>query len=735
VIVESPLPEEMKIPEHGREALMSMTLLQNVAKTSVPGMAAFTGLCLQRQCACGGSAGVAGECDSCDAKKLSLQRSSLNAEFASQESSRVPPIVDEVLRSRGQPLDAETRAFFEPRFGHDFSRVRVHTDARAAESAQSINALAYTVGGDLVFGVGQYAPETSAGRRLVAHELAHVIQQQETADVSVMIGHSGDVYEVEADRVAESVSQGGSVRVTAESGPRLSRSEEPERVWGGFKIRGDPDYVNVIRGELNRLKRTAAGAALLQEISDYTRPLLTSRIPIEPSSACGFLPPGIRFAAGGCNLRNDCPGSTSNWHEVPNMVYLYHEIVHAYVYYVAEKGTNPERECMVTGLGPYFRTMPHSENKLRCELGLPVRPCYGAECRLPAPTCGQTSSSDERTNVRATYAVMSDFSTGAASPQSPQFANPPGEVHEKPKPTPQDYVSQHTNMLGLNLNEEGLASDLYLLAWQSSNHYQFVLDVLKLLDAGDKVEVVEAFFTQLRDDSFIEDLARHDEGRHFLTAVVSYLPVQHSQRFRVEKIVKAGPQREVEEERTAALKQLEKEGKNLNLTMYTSYKGQDFVEHDMESIARHQKAAVQTEEIFPMESFEDIQTYLELIHQRTKAAAFVRELHLMGHGTEDMFGFGKYFYSSDKLREYPTGLNALYMADRGTVYLDGCNVAKGETGRRYLAQVGRIFFGDKKSGFIKGNTCEALDLLGVAETDCDPRTLRWPSDLSDYLSK
>src|SRR5207344_1937947 len=74
----------------------------------------------------------------------------------------------------GQPLGPATRAYFEPRFGYDFSQVRVHSDTRAAESARSVNALAYTLGSNVVFGAGQYAPASSAGQRLLAHELAHV---------------------------------------------------------------------------------------------------------------------------------------------------------------------------------------------------------------------------------------------------------------------------------------------------------------------------------------------------------------------------------------------------------------------------------------------------------------------------------------------------------------------------------------------------------------------------------
>jgi Domain of unknown function (DUF4157) len=80
-------------------------------------------------------------------------------------------------RGGGQALDAATRAFFEPRFGRSFEQVRVHTGARAAASTRAISALAYTTGSDVVFSPGQYAPHSPAGRRLLAHELAHVVQQ------------------------------------------------------------------------------------------------------------------------------------------------------------------------------------------------------------------------------------------------------------------------------------------------------------------------------------------------------------------------------------------------------------------------------------------------------------------------------------------------------------------------------------------------------------------------------
>lgn len=112
-----------------------------------------------------------------------LQRAAVNATFASE----VPPIVHDVLRSPGQPLDAQTRAFMEPRFGHDFSNVRVHTDENAAESARAVDALAYTVGHNVVFGAGQYAPNTGVGRRLLAHELTHVAQQSNISQSLMML--------------------------------------------------------------------------------------------------------------------------------------------------------------------------------------------------------------------------------------------------------------------------------------------------------------------------------------------------------------------------------------------------------------------------------------------------------------------------------------------------------------------------------------------------------------------
>ena len=155
-----------------------------------------------------------------------------------------PPIVHEVLRSPGQPLDRADRAFMEPHFGHDFSHVRVHTDNRAAESTWAVNALAYTVGNNVVFGARQYEPQTTEGRRLIAHELTHVVQQgRNTASHSdtLEIGpSSGDPNEQEAAETAIKVSSEQPLAIqpanTRSSLHRLQRHPQQDTHAGLFEL-------------------------------------------------------------------------------------------------------------------------------------------------------------------------------------------------------------------------------------------------------------------------------------------------------------------------------------------------------------------------------------------------------------------------------------------------------------------------------------------------------------------
>lgn len=126
---------------------------------------------VQRACAaCDGGK----PCPKCAGEESVLRRKAKAPGDASHQEAPDDFIHD---LGSGAPLEVSMRAFMEPRFGQDFSKVRLHTDARASESAWALNAVAYTVGRNVVFAAGQYSPGTSEGRRLIAHELTHVLQQ------------------------------------------------------------------------------------------------------------------------------------------------------------------------------------------------------------------------------------------------------------------------------------------------------------------------------------------------------------------------------------------------------------------------------------------------------------------------------------------------------------------------------------------------------------------------------
>lgn len=159
---------------------------------------------LQRKCACGGNVGPSGECDQCRNRRL--QRNERSSNQGSGDHSVIPTIVHDVLKAPGQPLDSAARAFMEPRFSYDFSRVRVHAGPQAAESARAVSARAYTVGQDVVFDHGRYAPSTTEGKRLLAHELSHVVQQTGASPgADLKISGKSDPSEREASDAAERV--------------------------------------------------------------------------------------------------------------------------------------------------------------------------------------------------------------------------------------------------------------------------------------------------------------------------------------------------------------------------------------------------------------------------------------------------------------------------------------------------------------------------------------------------
>lgn len=228
---------------------------QEVVPANSPFTPVPSGL-VQRKCACGNHTPAGGECEECK-KKQTLQRASLSSRRIEGEGE-VPPVVHEVLRSPGQPLDPAARNFFEPRFGHDFSQVRVHTDAKAAESAWAVNALAYTVGRDVVFGAGQHMPTSSTGRGLLAHELTHVVQQRNTAvgppqrlEIATAVGSAS---EIEAERASSAAVSGGSVPEVSQGGriAMLQRQEvcEPQ---GGAPSHSTADVIYDYENQVCRL--------------------------------------------------------------------------------------------------------------------------------------------------------------------------------------------------------------------------------------------------------------------------------------------------------------------------------------------------------------------------------------------------------------------------------------------------------------------------------------------------
>jgi peptidoglycan/xylan/chitin deacetylase (PgdA/CDA1 family) len=160
----------------------------------------MTGAMLQRKCGCGGT------CGGC-------------------AKNEAPPIVHDVVRSQGRPLDASTRSYMEPRFGADFSRVRVHSGGDAARSADAVGARAYTVGQHIVTR-DAVAPQSHQGKSLLAHELAHTIQQRNAAPDQgpLPVSRESDASEHEADGMARAAAAGRVPPPATTSAPRVSRA-------------------------------------------------------------------------------------------------------------------------------------------------------------------------------------------------------------------------------------------------------------------------------------------------------------------------------------------------------------------------------------------------------------------------------------------------------------------------------------------------------------------------------
>lgn len=197
------------------------------------------------------------KCDDCRKKRELIQRSPSGRAF----SGDIPPVVNEVVSSPGHPLEHKTRAFMEQKLGHDFGKVRVHTDGKAAESAAGINALAYTAGTHIVFGAGHFSPGTMDGRKLLAHELAHVVQQSRGGPAPPLDPDS--VHEYGANRVAEAITGGGEVPdISGSTGIGIARQTDPDAY-----VKPRLDVLNIMNGMSDELDVMRAGASPAKSVA------------------------------------------------------------------------------------------------------------------------------------------------------------------------------------------------------------------------------------------------------------------------------------------------------------------------------------------------------------------------------------------------------------------------------------------------------------------------------------
>src|SRR2546429_6851146 len=175
---------------------------------------------------------------------MHLQKTAGNATVsAALEEQETSPVKDVVGSGGGTPLDKDTRGLMESRLGADFSDVRVHTDAKASESARSVQAYAYTVGSDVVFQSGKYAPESDSGKRMLAHELTHVVQQPSRpvagtpAPGGIKVSHPADSFEQAAESSADRVMSSAPTAQLATAAAPASvqrQGEEEDEVQGMF---------------------------------------------------------------------------------------------------------------------------------------------------------------------------------------------------------------------------------------------------------------------------------------------------------------------------------------------------------------------------------------------------------------------------------------------------------------------------------------------------------------------
>jgi hypothetical protein len=181
---------------------------------------------LRRKCGCGEAAHQDGECEGCRKKK---EQALHRCACGSPSVTRVPAIVHDVLVQPGHPLEPDVRSQMESRFGHDLSGVRVHDGGAAAASARAVDALAYTVGRDIVFARGQYRPASPEGRRLLAHELVHAVAHGGSGGRPEVVAPANDDTEIEAEQLAARLTGSAETVPSRPAPPALRRTLKVEK--------------------------------------------------------------------------------------------------------------------------------------------------------------------------------------------------------------------------------------------------------------------------------------------------------------------------------------------------------------------------------------------------------------------------------------------------------------------------------------------------------------------------
>ena len=344
------------------------------------------------------------KCTHCEEEeKLQMKETS-----AAAGGMTAPPIINNVINSLGQSLDKGTRSFMESRFGYDFGNVQIHNDLMAHRSSADINALAYTHGNHVVFGTGQYQPDTNWGKRLLAHELTHVIQQKNNPR---SIQRSLEVNKP-ADKIPNPAPATGLVQTNGETVISYLQSicSESKPSLSGGKIILDPDFCtgsskdgkgNTVTN-INKSK-TPSGCSCLCEMSSSVNPFkIEINDSINPAtraddrSKVNTTGSGATVTVPSPNKKNLPPillRSGNLETSTPPFIILAHELCGHASFMNKGKARDDFFGNASTGRGEHTATVT-IENKIRKEQGIAARgthrdPCCGAEADglFTAGTC------------------------------------------------------------------------------------------------------------------------------------------------------------------------------------------------------------------------------------------------------------------------------------------------------------------------------------------------------------